>query len=265
MKIEKLFFLIISIALALGAVFFIPGLRPDQTHDLPEEEFGIFPIADENKAVDQVEVGQEFIDDQPVADFNVSVFYSVPFISQAPSGNWADERQSNACEEASVYMAISWAKGESIVHTEAERLMIEISEFELSKYGEFRDTSAQDTLDWIVKDFFGYENAWVVEDINTEDIIIELQRGNIVVVPVHGQRLNNPYFTPPGPVEHKIVITGYDSSTEEFVTNDPGTRRGEGMRYSQAVLEGAIRDYATGHKEVMSEWRTAMIVFSRDI
>jgi hypothetical protein len=38
-----------------------------------------------------------------------------------------------------------------------------------------------------------------------------------------------------------LVIVGYDSNG--FITNDPGTRKGEGYRYSFATLMAAIHDW----------------------
>ncbi|KKU51956.1 MAG: hypothetical protein UX75_C0058G0008, partial [Candidatus Moranbacteria bacterium GW2011_GWE2_47_10] len=35
--------------------------------------------------------------------------------------------------------------------------------------------------------------------------------------------------------------------SKEFITNDSGTRNGEGYRYGENVLFGAVRDYPTGN------------------
>ena len=39
-----------------------------------------------------------------------SVYYDVPFTSQAPLAEWDDPLQQDGCEEASSLMAASWAK-----------------------------------------------------------------------------------------------------------------------------------------------------------
>lgn len=200
----------------------------------------------------------------PVATSSVSmipdrVLLDVPFAPQAPFGNWADERQDYGCEEASILMAVYWAEGKELTYAKAEEEVIAISEFEKKVYGNFYDTSAADTLK-VLETYFGYVNARVAYDIGIDDIKAELAGGNVVVVPVNGRLLENPYFTPPGPPKHKIVIRGYDDATKEFITNDPGTKRGEAYRYPYATLENALVDYPSGRDEDITDPRTAMIV-----
>lgn len=190
------------------------------------------------------------------------VLLDVPFAPQAPFGNWADERQDYGCEEASILMAVYWAEGKELTYEKAEEEIIAISEFEKKVYGNFYDTSAADTLK-VMETYFGYVNARVAYDIGVEDIKAELAGGNAVIVPVNGRLLQNPYFTPPGPPKHKIVIRGYDDATQEFITNDPGTKRGEAYRYSYAVLEQALVDYPSGRDEEITDPRTAMIVVGK--
>ena len=92
----------------------------------------------------------------------------------------------------------------------------------------------------------------------------ELARGNLVLVPANGIKLNNPNFTPPGPDRHMLVIKGYDLDSGEFITNDPGTRKGEGYRYKEEIIMGAITDYPTGdHLQMTGEEEKAMIVVER--
>lgn len=194
--------------------------------------------------------------------FPEQVLLDVPFTAQAPFGNWADVRQDYGCEEAAILMAMYWVYGRDLPLEEAEKEIIAISEFEKEKYGDFHDTSTLDTLK-VLKAYFGYENAFVKFDIDAEDIKAELARGNIVIVPIDGTKVNNPYYTPPGPAKHKIVIRGYDDHTQEFITNDPGTKRGEGYRYNYQILEEAIVDYPTGLNEPISQIQTAMIVVEK--
>jgi len=190
------------------------------------------------------------------------VLLDVPFTPQAPFGNWADERQDYGCEEASILMAVYWAKGKELSYEKAEEEVIAISEFEKKVYGNFYDTSAADTLK-VLRTYFGYVNARVQYDIGVADIKAELAAGNVVIVPIDGRLLGNPYFTPPGPPKHKLVIRGYDDATQEFITNDPGTKRGEAYRYSYAVMENALLDYPSGRDEDVVNVRTAMIVVGK--
>ncbi|MBI2463201.1 MAG: C39 family peptidase [Candidatus Spechtbacteria bacterium] len=200
----------------------------------------------------------------PTAISSSATSLSVPFISQAPLGNWADQRQEAGCEEASVLMAMLWVRGKkSIAPLDAESQIITISDWEQKMYGEYRDTKAQDTIDRIFKGYFGYSNVELKENITTTDIKAELERGNMVIVPVNGRKLRNPFYVPPGPIQHNILIRGYDSATKEFITNDSGTRRGEKYRYAEDVLYNALQDYPTGNHEIIFSVEKVMIVVKK--
>lgn len=188
---------------------------------------------------------------------------SVPFTSQAPLGDWKDQRQQDGCEEASALMAMKWIKGESLGKDEALKAITGTSDFLLKKYGEYRDIAPKDMVAWIFNDYYGYKKAYLVEDITADDIISELQKGRLVLTPMNGQIMHNPYFRQPGPPRHMIVIRGYDPKTEEFITNDPGTRNGEGYRYDAKTLFEAIRDYPTGYHEIIYEIKKTMIVVEK--
>lgn len=189
-----------------------------------------------------------------------SVFLDVPFTSQAPFGNWSDPRKQDGCEEAAVIMVMAWVKGETLSAKSVDDEINNIASYEEETLGTFHDTSAFDTAETIFKGYFKYEKVEVRYRIKKEDIAKELASGNLVIVPTRGQLLGNPNYTPPGPVTHNLVITGYDLKTKEFITNDPGTRNGKKYRYDENVLEDAIVDYPTGLHEKIEEEKTAMIV-----
>lgn len=192
------------------------------------------------------------------------ILQDVPFTPQAPLGNWQDMRQENGCEEASAMMAMAWVRGKGkFAPAEAEKEIVALADYELEKYGDFHDTSAKDTAIRIFNDYFNYDNIEVKYNVDAKDIKGELVKGNLVVVPVNGQKLKNPFYKPPGPIEHMIVIVGYDNDKKEFITNDPGTKRGEKYRYKEEILEGALQDYPTGFHEPILEIKAAMIVISR--
>lgn len=206
----------------------------------------------------------------PIADIDYEIseeennksFYveSVPFTSQAPFFDWQDQRQQDGCEEASALMAVKWARGESLSKDESLEEIINSSDYILEKYGEYRDISVQDTVDWILKDYFNYDKVVIKYDIEIEDIIYELEQANLIIAPMNGQIMHNPYFTPPGPSRHMIVIRGYDTEGDFFITNDPGTRHGENFKYDSQVLFQAIRDYPTGYHELIEEVEKNIIV-----
>lgn len=192
------------------------------------------------------------------------LFQNVPFTSQAPGGQWADEVFQNACEEASILMAAAWAKGQSLPGREAvERTIRELSALAEKFFGVGAlDTSAEDTAE-LFREYAGTD-ARLREGVTLADIKDSLAAGDLVVAPFDGRRLGNPYFTPPGPEYHMLVIVGYDPELEVFIVNDPGTRRGEGYRYDERVLFSALRDYETGHHKPIPIMRKSMIVVSRD-
>ncbi|MCF7820552.1 MAG: C39 family peptidase [Candidatus Pacebacteria bacterium] len=206
----------------------------------------------------------------PIADINTvdsnknlnisSYIDNVPFTSQAPFFDWQDQRQQDGCEESSALMTIRWARGQSLTKQEALESILGASNYLLKKYGEYRDISTQDAVAWIFKDYFNYDKVEVRYDVNVEDIIYELNQGNLVIAPMNGQTMNNPYFTPPGPTRHMIVIRGYDKDKDVFITNDPGTRYGENYEYNSQVLYNSIRDYPTGYHELIEKVAKNIIV-----
>lgn len=202
----------------------------------------------------------------PAALFDVhkkALIDNVPFAAQAPFGNWADQRQQDGCEEASSLMAVRWARGQSLTKEESLKEITGISDWLLGKYGEYRDISAKNTVDWIFKDYFKYDKIILVKNITVNNIIEELAKGNLVITPMNGQIMHNPNYKRPGPPRHMIVIRGYDPATKKFITNDPGTKNGELYRYDAAVLYAAIRDYPTGYHEIIANIEKNMIVVSK--
>ncbi len=185
---------------------------------------------------------------------------SVPFTSQAPFGNWQDSKQQDGCEEASALMAVKWANNESLSQQESLEAIIGASDYLLEKYGEYRDISLKDTVNWIFKDYFAYDKVVVKYDINIEDIIYELNQGNLIITPMNGQVMHNPYFTPPGPSRHMIVIRAYNEDEDVFITHDPGTKHGENYEYDSQNLFESIRDYPTGHHELIEKIEKNIIV-----
>lgn len=220
------------------------------------EKIIIKEIKEDKIKPDEIEISVE--KEKPV-----DVVNSAPFTPQAPLAEWSDEVFQDGCEEAVSLMAVMWAKGGSLTKEQAKTEIISASNYEKEKFGEYRDTSAKDTLERIIKGYFEYTDAEYKENITTEDIIAELKKGHLVITPMDGQKIGNPYYTPPGPERHMLLIIGYDAEKQEFITNDPGTKRGAGYRYSKDVLFDAIRDYATGYHEPFPDPVKSMIVIKK--
>jgi len=171
---------------------------------------------------------------------------TVPFVIQAPFGNWEDPNFQNACEEASMIMAMGWVDGEKTISPqEAQKRILEIIDFENKTFGYSTDTNASD-VERIFREHFKHENVHAMKNITLEDVKTEIQKGSVVIVPAFGRALENPNFTQPGPVAHMLVIIGYDPLTRQFITNDPGTRKGAGYKYDESLLFEAIWEYPSG-------------------
>lgn len=171
-----------------------------------------------------------------------------PFVAQAPFAEWEDLRQQEGCEEASVLMAMHWVQGKTSIDGQmAKDAIIDMSEQQRTVYGTYIDTSAQDTVDRLFKRYYNYHNVEVEYAITLADIRSELMKGNLVIVPINGKSIQNPYFRAGGPQRHMIVIIGFDWQTGEFITHEPGTKRGENYRYSSERLGASLRDYPSGN------------------
>ena len=169
---------------------------------------------------------------------------AVPFTSQAPFSNW-DETHQETCEEAAVYMAAEFFKGATgvidpaVAETELQRLVA----MENDLFGYFEDTTADETMLLVSK---AYPNLHVqtMNDLTVENIKAEIAAGHPVIVPTAGRMLRNPNFTGEGPLYHMIVIRGYTET--QFITNDPGTRRGNGYVYDIDTVMTAMHDWNGG-------------------
>jgi len=198
-----------------------------------------------------------------LAETKKTIVLSVPFTSQSPYGEWKDARQQDACEEASVIMAVYWARGKSLDKKIAKREILAMSDWEKKKYDNFTDTSASSTAERLFIEYYKYKKVEVKYNFEIKDIIKELEKGNVIIVPTNGRLLKNPNFTAPGPDRHNVLIRGYDYAKKQFITNDPGTRKGEAYRYGEKVLFKAIRDYPTGKHLPIKKDIKAMIVVSK--
>ena len=165
------------------------------------------------------------------------ILISVPFVPQAPFADWSEPYE-NACEEASVIMVNHYLNQTSL---SADQMKSEIDasvNWQIENWGGHNDLNATKTLK-LAKDYFGL-NGEILENYSVESIKKELVKGNPVIAPTAGRKLGNPNFRGNGPEYHMLVIIGYDSSRQTFITNDPGTRNGKSYIYSHQTLLDAI-------------------------
>lgn len=191
------------------------------------------------------------------------IFIKTPFASQAPFSVW-DERHEEACEEAAIIILKYYLDKKDLTKEIAEKEIQKMINFEIQNYGDYKDSNVEQIVK-LAKDFYGLpaggKNLKVISDFNKEDVKKELAKGNPVIIPAAGRELGNPYYTQPGPLYHNLVLVGY--SGDQIITNDPGTRRGEGYRYDINVLYDAIHDFP-GDKNKINEGRKAMIVIEKE-
>ena len=192
---------------------------------------------------------------EPESQLPESFTLDIPFICQAPLANWKPPFD-QACEEAAV-LTIDYYFQQKVVKPDiAAKEIQEIVNFETKNYNFGTSISAEQTAQ-LIRDYFGYK-AEVRYDISLDDIKRELVKGNSVIAPAAGRMLGNPYFTPPGPVYHMLVIKGY--TPDKFIVSDPGTRRGANFTYSYQVLEKAIHDWNNGD---VKNGKPAMILIQK--
>lgn len=179
----------------------------------------------------------------------------VPFMSQAPSSDWSMPYQ-EACEEASLIMIDAFYRGSAgrISKEAAETAIKKLVAFEEGLFGYYEDTTAEETAK-LAKEYFGYDLAIVRKFKTAEDLKGVLALGYPVILPAAGKMLNNPNFRNGGPLYHMLVIRGY--TPKYFITNDPGTRKGQGYAYDYATLVKAAHDWNGGK---VTEGEKLMIV-----
>jgi len=212
---------------------------------IPQKEFA--PIQKEVTPKKEVIITEE--------ELPKEVNNKAPFLSQAPLGVW-DKLHDEACEEASILIAHYWLQGEKeISKLQAEKNIITLSAFTRDEYPKNYDLNSFEIVE-VAKRYFKYTNWEVINNPEIKDIKKELARGNILIAPVAGREINNPYFKTPGPLYHMLVITGYNKNS--FITQDPGTKRGENFIYPQKTILNALHDFP-GKKEEIKKGKSSLI------
>lgn len=166
----------------------------------------------------------------------------VPFTVQAPHANWELPYQ-EACEEASMIMVAEFFSGRKelrLAPDEADQLILQLVAWE-TDHGFPMDVTAAEVVS-ILGQRFGIQSKLVPYD---EALLrSELTAKHPVILPAAGRALGNPFFKQPGPLYHMLVVKGYEG--DEFIVNDPGTRRGESYRYHKSAFTRAVHDWNGG-------------------
>jgi hypothetical protein len=188
---------------------------------------------------------------------NSSNTIEVPFTSQAPYGVW-DKVHNEACEEANVVMAYAWIKGIALTPEFAEGEIQRLTRWGLGKFNSYDTTAGQTAL--MAKEVYGI-NSKIIQAPSVEEIKVELNKGNIIVAGMAGKLLENHHYRSPGPLYHMLLIKGYDDTG--FITNDPGTKYGQGFHFSYNNIMQAAHDWS-GLAETLLASPAVIIIFSKN-
>ncbi len=250
-----------SLALLILSVFFSWDYMLERADEGMTFDQGlpVLPIVEEVRVIHDEPVPISEIAPEPLAVPEPKSWPAVPFMVQAPTGEWGRSEFQNGCEEAATLMVSAWRIGKTYSKDEAKSELVAMARFQEKMIGQGVDTDANDTAALLLGEYFTITDYHLSYDFSLDDLKRALAEG-LIIVPTNGQTLKNPNFTRPGPLQHMLVIVGYDPLAKEFITNDPGTRNGEGYRYAEDVLYAAIREYPTGKHLPVKGQRKAMIV-----
>ncbi|MFZ5364879.1 MAG: C39 family peptidase [Patescibacteria group bacterium] len=168
----------------------------------------------------------------------------VLFASQAPFGNWELPYQ-EACEEASLIMAYKYFAKQELDKNIMDKEINKLVDWELGQFGYYTDTNL-DEVTYMAEQYFGLD-VEISEKAEVEYFKELISSGYLLIVPASGRDLDNPNFTSPGPIFHMLIVRGYDRN--QFITNDPGTRKGLKFKYHYNNLISAIHDLIVENSE----------------
>jgi uncharacterized protein YvpB len=167
------------------------------------------------------------------------------FATQAPEGDWSEPWQ-NACEEASIIIVHHYLSGTTLNKSIMKNEILEMVNWQIESWGGHGDLTSEKTIE-LANHFYEYESE-VIYDYDVKTIKSYVAKGIPVVIPTDGKKLKNPNFRNGGPEYHMLVVKGFDS--DEFITNDPGTRKGEGYKYKYQTILDSVKNPKGGKKSI---------------
>lgn len=169
---------------------------------------------------------------------------SVPFTSQAPHYQWKEMPYKEGCEEAALIILDYYYKGKDFTPDIADEEIVKMADWQIDNWGGHYDLTATQTA-LLAEQYLGYKNNEVIYNPTIEMIKEWVYQGIPVIVPTAGRMLNNPYYTPPGPLYHMLVIKGWTENN--FITNDPGLfQKGRDYQFPFQTVMNAIHDWNGG-------------------
>ncbi len=163
----------------------------------------------------------------------------VPFYAQAPFGDWSLPWQ-EACEEASVLLVADAYLEKNWTREEFRDQILKLVDWEREVFGRDEDTNVAQTAQ-MLKANFGLDSI-IHEDPSLDEVKTILSKGHLIIMPLAGKMLGNPYYSNGGPVYHMIVVKGYKQG-DRMITHDVGTKNGENYVYAWHTLNAALHDY----------------------
>jgi len=224
----------------------------------------------ENKAQEDLKAKE--VEKKTAIVIKPEVFLDVPFAVQFPTGNMNDPYQ-EACEETSIIIAKAFIDGktdDSLDNSFVDQEINSMVRWQEENWGGHFDLDTKNTLK-LFQDYYSLSNGEVTTINSVDDLKGYLSEDKIIIAPTYGMKLDNPYFTAPGPAFHMLVIKGYND--KEFITNDPGIGLGRDFKYTYDNLFNAIHDLPTeavlkynwikDHPEFMDSGGKFVIVINR--
>jgi hypothetical protein len=180
----------------------------------------------------------------PFSSTAEEVNLAVPFTPQAPHANWELPYQ-EACEEAAALMAIRYVFGNKIISADdADAGILDLVRTNEVILGYPVDQTAMQVME-LIEEIDPIMNTRLLLDPTINELKSELSSANVIIVPAAGRKLRNPFYTQPGPLYHMLVLRGF-TKDGYFITNDPGTRKGEGYLYPFERIMNAMGDWNDG-------------------
>ncbi len=183
------------------------------------------------------------------------VMHDIPFIVQAPFGDWNGPFQ-NACEEASILMISQMHRPLLLSPLDIKNQIVAFIDYE--NQHEISSSMNIVTVQDLLKSLFSVQ-SYLIEN-PTLDVMKRQLVDGVLIAPMSGEILANPQFRRPFPPYHMLVITGYDDAKKEFIVNDPGTKLGANYRYSYTTIINALHDWTGSRETVRSGDRRLLLV-----
>ncbi len=251
----RAYVIILTIFIGLLGIGFYAASKTPEKYDIPLTRTIKKEIEDATNGTGAKLDVKEFTNEPAVPP--ATMLIEVPFIVQAPTGNW-DMPYQEACEEASLIMIHHFLAGETLTAQEADKEILDMVQWENDEFNYSADLTIEE-LKRVAEDYYKHTGQ-LFYDFTIDDMKRLLVEGHPLIVPLSGRDVGNPYYSGEGPWYHMLVVTGYDA--HNFITNDVGTKRGHNFRFPQERFFNSIHNW-TGQKEDIRNGRKAMLVLEK--